>query len=292
MTRPSTTARGRVAALAVVALVGLTACSGGSSDSSGSAADREVAAESGAGRSEDASAASASGSPTSLQQRRIERKGSLSIATGDVAKARADVLDAASALDGYVADERSSTDDDGGLDRTTLRLVVPTASFDEAMAGFAGKGRVVDRRQTAVDVTEEVVDVDSRVASARASLDRIRTLLSRAQAIGDVIKLESELGTRQAELESLQAQQASLRTRADTATIQVSVRRTSAAAPSDDRTGFLAGLGAGWSALAAAWTGATTAVGALLPFMVALGVPAAAVAVAVRRLRRRRPTPA
>ncbi|MDO9380805.1 MAG: DUF4349 domain-containing protein [Nocardioidaceae bacterium] len=291
MNRPSTTRRLQAAALLAVALLGLTACSGAGSDASSEGAAASDAEAGGSGRTEQTSD-SGGASATTLTERRIERRGSLAVRTADVQGARDEVLDVVGGLDGYVADERSSTDDDGALDRTTLRLVVPTASFEEAMAGIAGAGRVVDRRQTARDVTEEVVDVESRVASAQASLRRIRALLDRAQAIGDVIRLESELGTRQAELESLQAQQASLRDRTDTATVQVSLRRTAVAAPTQDATGFATGLGAGWSALAAAWSGVTTAVGALLPFVVALGLPAAAVVVAVRRLRRRRPTPA
>lgn len=290
---------GPVVALACAALLGLTACSssggdGGASDASSQAAGGAAEAENGA-RVNNGSADQAKSSGAtqiSLQDRAIERSGSLRIASENVAKARDAIITDIERLGGYVANERSSTDD-GDLAHVRLELVVPTDAFDEAMTTSAGAGEIVSREQSAKDVTEEVVDVNSRVENAEASLRRIRQLLGRAERLGDVIRLESVLGQREADLESLQARQKSLQQRTTTATIDVSIRPAEEDGPikdDEDDTGFLAGLDAGWSGLQTAWTGFATVAGALLPFVLVLGIPIVVVVLLVRRMLRRRVT--
>ncbi|UYM03841.1 DUF4349 domain-containing protein [Solicola gregarius] len=294
----------RAAALVCAALFGLAACSssedgdGGSSAAGDSAleggAQQERGSDESAARDADAGADGASNdvSTIALEDRAIERRGSLDLTSKDVAAARDSVIDEIEGVGGYVADEQSTTGNDGDLARVHLQLVVPTDSFDEAMASSAGAGSVVSREQSAQDVTEKVVDVDSRVENAKSSLRRIRLLLGRAERLGDVIRLESVLGEREADLESLQAQQKSLEERTTTATVDVSIR-PAASAPKpkpvdEDEAGFLAGLGAGWSGLQKAWTGLATVIGAVLPFALVLAIPVAAAVLLVRRAMRRR----
>lgn len=270
--------------------------SGGSSTRSAAGAPKDV--DSGAGSSAESSASKSAAragvrlSTTALRERKVERRGALSLTSRDVDATRDKLVAAATQAGGYVADEHGRAAEDGTLSSASLQLVVPTDAFDDAMTGFGAAGTVVSQTRTARDVTERVVDVASRVASADASLRRIRLLLGRAEKLGDIVSLESELGARQADLEALQAQRQSLAARTDTATIGVSVRRTADASAADDTRGFLAGLSAGWSALGSVWNGLGTAAGAILPFTVALGVPALLVAGYVRRHRRRRVPPA
>lgn len=298
-------ARPRVVALALAALLGLAACSGSDGDggSSSGASEGAVDTQESSAR-EDADAArdgvdmnggktTTSGGLTeiSLQDRAIERRGSLVLASNEVGAARDAVIADADRLGGYVADEQSSTDDDGDLAHVRLELVVPTDEFDEAMTASADAGEIVSREQSARDVTEKVVDVNSRVENAKASLHRIRLLLGRAEKLGDVIRLESVLGEREADLESLQARQKSLQQRTTTATIGVSIRPKETAEPTkedEDDSGFLAGLDAGWSGLQTAWTAVATVAGAILPFVLVLGIPVVLVALLVRRMLRRR----
>ena len=298
-----------VVAIACAALLGLTACSGvdygdegDASDGAQNATTTEEAApresadsarndHSGRDGRSNRGGTNTSTAQISLQNRAIERRGSVTIASPDVAKARNSVIDDALRLGGYVADEQSETDDAGDLDRVRLELVLPTDDFDEAMTTSADAGAIVSREQSARDVTEKVVDVNSRVDNATASLRRIRLLLGRAEKLGDVIRLESVLGQREADLESLQARQKSLQQRTTTASIEVSIRPTDKHEPVKDDTddaGFLSGLDSGWSGLQSAWTAFATALGAILPFVVLLGAPIAAVALLVRRSLRRR----
>jgi hypothetical protein len=173
---------------------------------------------------------------------------------------------------------------------TTLR--VDNAEVDALLRDLRALGTVRASSRTADDVTAQVADVGARVASARASLDRIRVLMSKATTIGEVVQIEGELSSRQADLESLEAQQRALADQTAQATVTVTLVSDTAPAPSaSDGTGFVAGLHKGWDAFSAAFVGALTVVGALLPFAVVL-VPLGYVAWRVVRRTRRHDGPA
>jgi Flp pilus assembly protein TadB len=157
------------------------------------------------------------------------------------------------------------------------------------MDELAEIGRTVRADRSSEDVTTEVIDVDSRVATAEASLARLQRFLRQAERVEDMIRLESEIATRQAELESMKAQQTYLRDQTSLATITVRLRTPDAppAAPPDDA-GFLTGLTNGWAALRTVLVGLATVTGAMLPFVVAIGVLAVPALLLVRTARRRR----
>ena len=146
---------------------------------------------------------------------------------------------------------------------------------------------MLDRQQSADDVTADVVDVASRVATAQASLARVRALLDKAASIGDVVALEGELTRREADLESLQARQRTLADQTTLSTVNLSLLSKDAAAPVpvEDRSGFLGGLARGWDAFTASGTALLTVVGAVLPFV---GLAAVLGLLALPLLRRRR----
>lgn len=298
-----------VATVSLLAL-GVGALSGGASDTVSSdttsadtgAADRPLSGGTEAGLP-DASAARSADSGTAdssaragaepvavtLVDRSIIRTASLSLTTDDVEAARRELLAVTDQLGGYVADEQSHADRNGQLRTADLTLQVPTDDLDTAMERIGAAGTVIGRSQSARDVTEDVVDVDSRVASARASLHRVRLLLGRAVSLGDVVRLEQVLSSRQAELESLVAQQESLAARTSMATLRVDVSVPTAVTPPpvdpEQASGFLAGLSRGWDALGAGYLMLATVAGAVLPTAVVLGLLALAVRFAVRRTR-------
>ena len=229
-----------------------------------------------------------------LRTRAVIRTGALTITDPDVADARRQVITAAVALGGYVADEQSKADEDGDLRLADLTVQVPTDQFRTAIERFGAAGTVTGRVASERDVTEEVVDVDTRVASAEASLRRIRILLRRAVSLGDVIRLEQVLSTRQADLESLMAQQQSLAAKTDLASVQVTISapsRKEVKVQTDDATGFLAGLSRGWDALASGYVALATLLGTMLPTLVVLGTLTLLARWGVRRFRRT-PSPA
>lgn len=115
-------------------------------------------------------------------------------------------------------------------------------------------------------------------------------LLGQATNIADVISIESELSVREADLESLQQQQAALQGRVAMSTISLALTTETdqprASVPTEDDSGFLAGVRRGWAALVAfvGWFGGI--LGAVLPFLPLLLLVGALLWWLVRRVRR------
>ena len=209
--------------------------------------------------------------------RAVISTGQVTLHTGRISHARAEVTRLVTSWNGTVADEESASDDRGRLTHTTMTLRVPTATFSEAMNALAGLGKVEQQSRKSEDVTTQVIDNDARVRAAERSIRQIERLLSRARDLGDIIAIESDLVRRQADLDSLKSQQAWLRDQTSLSTINVYMSRSGDASPGeDDARGFLAGLAGGWKALRGATVVVLTAVGALIPFAVLvllLGLP-------------------
>jgi hypothetical protein len=310
-TRPTVSSHPRrrlLAALSVVAALGVAGCSGanspGSDDggTSGGGTDgsqptfkaggAEVASD------KDFRTAAVGGKgllPANLPvARAVIKRASLTVRTKQVAPALARAEAIVAGVGGFVAEERTEANRAGDARFSTLSIRVPVGDYPTVLSRLSALGTLVEQSRNESDVTAEVVDVDSRVASAKASIQRIRLLLDRAQDLGDVISLESELSTRQADLEALEAQRAYYADQTSLATIDLTLVSAEDGPPPapDDDAGFLGGLSAGWHALLALLGGLATGLGALLPFALlalVIGVP---LWLLLRSLRQRRVAPA
>jgi hypothetical protein len=244
-----------------------------SADSAGSAGEAPVAGLNGSVGER------SSANRTTVQTRAVIRKGEVALVTKDIPVARERIADLLARHGGYLAAEQSSNDRSGRPEQARLVLRVPEPAFDTVMEALGNIGRAEHSDRKSEDVTTEVIDVDSRVATQRASLARLQRFLGRTTEVEDLIRLESEIATRQAALESLLAQQAYLADQTAMSSITVTLR-TPAAPPQHralDDAGFVAGLANGWNALKTVLVAGATVLGALLPFAVAfalVGVPA------------------
>ncbi|MFN8167269.1 MAG: DUF4349 domain-containing protein [Candidatus Nanopelagicales bacterium] len=173
-----------------------------------------------------------------------------------------------------------------GYESSTTTLRLANDKVDALLRDVAALGTVETSSRSSADVSAEVADVDARVRTAEASLARVRALMGKATSIGDIVALEGELSRRQADLEALQARQRTLADQTAQATVTVRLYDESAPAPVEERTGFLAGLAAGWDAFTGAMVAALTVLGALVPFLIVLVPAGLLVRVLVRRSRR------
>ncbi|MGW2627196.1 DUF4349 domain-containing protein [Micromonospora taraxaci] len=294
------TVRHRGTALAIAALAAalvLTGCSAsdsGAKDTAGSAAEPPAAANGGeAGR--DAAkggtqeAAGAGAPDLRVDQRAIIYTGAMRVQVDDVDAAAREAVAVATRAGGFVGgDQRRSADADAVAE---LELRVPAPKFSGVVEEISKLGRQQSREINTQDVTEETVDLDARITSQRARVDSARRLLSQASSITDLVTLENELGRREADLASLEAKKRRLADLTALSTITVSLAGPAAKKATDDKaeTGFLVGLRGGWKAFVASLTVMLTVLGALLPWLVAFGVP---VAVLLLVLRRRKKTAA
>ncbi|GIE27771.1 lipoprotein [Actinoplanes italicus] len=246
-----------------------------------------------------ADAAPAEGKDTTAQapdlridQRSIIYTGSITIRVDDVNAAAAKVTGIAAGSGGFVGgDERHSGG--SGSDTATIKLRIPADKFTAVVDQLAGLGEEENRGINTEDVTEQVVDLDARIEVQKARLESGKRLLAQAKTLEDLVMLEREVASRESDLAALEGKKRRLSDLTALSTITV-VLLDPQATPADDNDeppGFLAGLSGGWNALVASLGVLLTLLGALLPWIIALGVPAWAIIHFLRR-NRRRPAPA
>jgi hypothetical protein len=310
-----TPARILIPALLVAALA-LTGCASGNddSDAGGSSApapasqqrelandlvgdvDAELADEAAAdsdSAGKPAESTARSDTSTAPEQALI-RKGNVALRADDVGRAQIEVQKVVDKYAGQVTDEKSQSDDGGKAAFTRMVLRVPSEDFPQAVEELKDIGELESATTNQDDVTSEVIDVQTRLKVQKRSIARISVLFQRAQNIRDIMAIESELSQRQADLEALEQQAAYLANQTSLSTIVVSIDLIpdkKAEPKAEDDAGFVAGLSAGWGALSTFAVGLATAVGALLPWLVVLGLVGIPTLLLVRSLRRRTPTP-
>ncbi|WCN82282.1 DUF4349 domain-containing protein [Micromonospora sp. LH3U1] len=220
-----------------------------------------------------------------VDQRAIIYTGSMRVQVDDVDAAAREVTALVTRAGGFIGgDQRRSAQADAVAE---LQLRVPAAKFTSVVDEIAKLGRQQSREISTEDATEAIVDLDARIISQRARVESARQLLSRATSINDLVSLENELGRREADLASLEAKKRRLADLTALSTITVSLAGPAAKITSEKaETGFLAGLTGGWKAFVASLTVLLTVLGALLPWLVAFGVPVAVLLLVLRRRKK------
>lgn len=221
------------------------------------------------------------------ESRRVIRTGTASIVVDDVQAASDALSDLADEYGGYVEDLGASGDADTaevGYGWITLRI--PADDLDAVRESLADIGDVEREEVTSSDVTGQSVDLEARIDSLQASVDRLSELMAKAGSVSDLLEAEQALSERQAELESLQREYDRLGDQVAMSTLSVDL--TQSASANVDPNGFGDGLVAGWNALVGFLGGLIVVIGAVLPWVGAVGVVALVVWLIVRIIRRRK----
>jgi hypothetical protein len=276
-----TLTRPRLALAGVVGVLALSGCSGGTSSGTSATADAiqngSVAApapRAATGLAED------SGTPVGasdvVEQKAVIKTGDIVLHTSDPQQARARVNALLTRLHGSVDDEQTVYDKHGVIRDSQLVLRVPVASFATAMSALEDLGTVVHSSTSGKDVTTQVIDVQQRLRTLRISLRDLNSFQRQATTIDQLLRFENAITQRRGEYQSLKAQRDHLVNQTSMSTIDVDISvppAAHAAAPGAlDHAGFLTGLRHGWSAFTGTVVVALTAVGAVLPFAVVLGL--------------------
>ena len=214
--------------------------------------------------------------------RQVIRTATVAVTTNNVSTTATRAAQIATGAGGYLSDENVNDDS------ATVTLSVPEAQLDGVLAALGKLGKVTSQQEQSQDVTGQLVDVSSRIATQQASVDRVRQLLGQAKSIADIVQIEDELTKREADLESMEHQQAELAGQVAMSTVNVqlgkvstaSARQAAGAAP-----GFGSGIAGGWHALGETVRVVLLVLGAALPFLLGIGIPALVVLWFVRRRR-------
>ena len=269
--------------VALLALVSV-GCSANTRDTSGSAAVENAApqpAHQKPGQQDKPAQenAPAAVQPVQQQERQLVRTATVDLRSDDVLKAIGDVKDRAQSVGGFAGQENSTKD------RGSVTVRVPSSELDRVVKDLASIGEVTRSEVRSEDVTDQLVDVEARIATQKASVDRLRVLFERAGTTAEIAQIESELTKRQSELESMQRRSESLKGKVSLATLTVQVSRVAIAPPPPAEAGFGSAFIGGWNALLAVLGGILIGVGAVLPFVLVLAVPAVIGIYLVRRRR-------
>ncbi|SCG65779.1 DUF4349 domain-containing protein [Micromonospora coxensis] len=292
-----TTRRGGVALTALgLAAVLLAGCGAADrSDSAGDSAAQAPAAEAPAGGAPERGGAAEQGKAGAgapdlrVDQRSIIYTGTMRVQVDDVEGAARRAVTAVTTAGGFVGgDDRRSV---AASAQARLELRVPAEKFTALLDELATYGRQQRREVKTEDVTEAVVDLDARIATQRARVESARRLLARATSVSELVTLEREVAEREADLASLEARKKRLADLTALSTITVTfVGKDASTAEEEAETGFMVGLRGGWKVFVASMSILLTVLGAVLPWLLTIGVPVVLV-VAVLRRRRRRTAP-
>lgn len=284
------------AALLLLVLAGCSASSGStdlqSTDSGGSYAESgELVAPSG----EDSAREEIEGLVTTEGTAAGDTDGRQVVTTGYMTITAEQPVEAASAAveiveqaGGRVDARQEYAPRDGDLGSATLTVRIPSARLTATLDELKSLGETDEVSLESSDVTVQSQDLDARITALAASIDRLTGLVATAGTTKDLIELETAISSRQGELESLEAQRRGLRDQVSLSTLQLTLRSEAAAPMTQDvPEDFLSGLGTGWGAFVAFWSGLLVVTGVVLPWVLFLGIAALVVIVIVRRRRGR-----
>jgi len=210
----------------------------------------------------------------------------------DAEQARDAVLAAIRELGGYAVNTESWLQDDLLYARLTVR--VPADRFEQAMSHLRDLAMKVEHESAnSEDVTEEYVDLEARLRALEAKAAQLTALMGEAENTEAVLAVYEQLSVTQVEMEQVKGRKSYLEKLSAMATITVTLNPEQPELPVVEES---------WRPLTTARSAARSLVGALkglgnaiiwfvvflLPILLAVAVPIAAVALVIRLLRRRK----
>ncbi len=169
------------------------------------------------------SAAQSANAPAVTSPSMVIRNGSASVQVDSLELGIAAVQRMATTYGGFVGNTSLSAGENQ-VRSATIELKIPSARYEEALAGLKPIGTVESVNSTAEDVGEEFVDVSARVANSHRLEERLITLLAtRTGKLEDVLAVERELARVREEIERYEGRIRFLKTRVATSTLSVTV---------------------------------------------------------------------
>lgn len=214
----------------------------------------------------------------------LVRHGEASIEVRHVDDALLRIRQSAQQLGGFVANTalRNGREEQPSA---SLELRVPTAQFDQLIAGLKAFGKVESVTANAEDVGEEYVDLGARAANARRVEARlVEMLANRTGKLSEVLTVEQELARVRQEIERHDARLRWLERRASLSSFSITLHEPLALIDRTTNGPIAEAFAEAWRRLLSVIAWFIAALGVLVPVGVVLG----GAVIIVRRVRRGR----
>lgn len=232
-------------------------------------------------------ARSAAGTESAVAGDKIIYTAYLTLETKNYDAARAALEQALADAGGWMENSSESSYDDSSRS-LSMTLRVPAENYESFLTAAGQAASLVNRSESADDVTAQYTDVAGRIANLEGQRDRLRELQASAETLSDLLDIEAQLSDVQYQLESWQSQLDWYDDQVASCTVTVSLREVETYTPTGET--FLKRLGAafaeGWQNFVAGLASIAVVLAGLWPVVVI--VAAAAAAVVIVRIRRRR----
>jgi len=108
---------------------------------------------------------------------------------------------------------------------------VPAVSYNDFLDGAASLGKILDRSESAEDVTLRYYDLEGRLATKRELLKTFQSYLGRARNMEEILSVEYRIAELQNEIEGTGKELRNLANRIDFATIDINMNGPVASVP-------------------------------------------------------------
>jgi len=177
---------------------------------------------------------------------------------------------------GYVSgtDAQANPVSNDGIRTGVISFMIPAAKFDTTVDELRGLGKVQTFHISGQDVSAQYVDLQARLANEEAQRNAMLALLGRAQTVSDIIAVQNQLGQITGQIEQLKGQIQYIDHNVAFSTITVTLTEAGApvaSAPSDSW-GFASALSDAAHNFVTTVNYIVTALGALGPVLILLGL--------------------
>jgi hypothetical protein len=139
--------------------------------------------------------------------RKIIKDGDISFETNDITGTRKKILNSLKKLNGYVVEDKETTDNEENRKDYTLNVCIPAKSFDLLLDFVTSAADKIDSKNISItDVTTRYIDINIRLNNKKLLENRYQDLLKKATKISDLLEIENKLTEIRSDIESTQGQ--------------------------------------------------------------------------------------
>lgn len=134
---------------------------------------------------------------------------------------------------GYIASNYSYGNPEEGARGASYSVRIPVENYKAFMEDASGAGNLVNKRETAEDITTKFVDTEARLEVKKAEKARLEELMKRAETMEDILTLDARISEIQGDIEGYTAQLKSMQNRVSFCTIDIDVDEVIIYTPTD-----------------------------------------------------------